>query len=165
MARKRILSADEDVTSQAGWLFADSFLALMIIFLATISFVPSTYGGGGDEILGTGRIGNIAGTNYVDGLVLAYEVVDPIRISQDIATYIEEKELAPNTRIFYAKIIGGYSENDSDLVGTTRAIEFAINLRKAGVSYFDNAKIDIGSSKLIPEKTILLRLTLSPNGE
>jgi hypothetical protein len=165
VARKRILNADEDVTSQAGWLFADSFLALMIIFLATISFVPSTYGGGGGEILGTGRIGNIAGTNYVDGLVLAYEVVDPIRINQDIAGYIKEKELAPNTRVFYAKIIGGYSENDSDLVGTTRAIEFAINLRKAGVSYFDNAKIDIGSSKLIPEKTIVLRLTLSPNGE
>jgi hypothetical protein len=165
VARKRILNADEDVTSQAGWLFADSFLALMIIFLATISFVPSTYGGGGGEILGTGRIGNIAGTNYVDGLVLAYEVVDPIRINQDIAGYIKEKELAPNTRVFYAKIIGGYSEKDSDLVGTTRAIEFAINLRKAGVSYFDNAKIDIGSSKLIPEKTIVLRLTLSPNGE
>ena len=164
MARKRILSADEDVTSQAGWLFADSFLALMIIFLATISFVPSTYGGGG-EILGTGRIGNIAGTNYVDGMVLAYEVVDPIRINEDIAAYIKEKGLAPNTRVFYAKIIGGYSEKDSDSVGTTRAIEFAINLRKAGVSYFDNAKIDIGSSKLIPEKTIILRLTLSPNGE
>lgn len=165
MARKRILSADEDVTSQAGWLFADSFLALMIIFLATISFVPSTYGGGGGEILGTGRIGNIAGTNYVEGMVLAYEVVDPIRINEDIAAYIKEKGLAPNTRVFYAKIIGGYSEKDADSVGTTRAIEFAINLRKAGVSYFGNTKIDIGSSKLIPEKTILLRLTLSPNGE
>lgn len=165
MVRKRILRTDEDVTSQAGWLFADSFLALMVIFLATISFVPSTYGGGGGEILGTGRIGNIAGANYVDGMVLAYEIVDPIRINADIAAYIKEKGLAPNTRVFYAKIIGGYSKNDSDLVGTTRAIEFAINLRKAGVSYFDNAKIDIGSSKLIPEKTILLRLTLSPNGE
>ena len=84
MARKRILSEDEDVTSQAGWLFADSFLALMIIFLATIYFIPSLSTGSGDGsggILGTVRIGDIAGANYVDGMVLAYEVVDPIRIS------------------------------------------------------------------------------------
>ena len=168
MARKRILSEDEDVTSQAGWLFADSFLALMIIFLATISFIPSLSTGSGDGsggILGTGRIGDIAGANYVDGMVLAYEVVDPIRISEDIATYVNEKELAPNTRVLYAKIIGGYKDSDGDSAGTTRAIEFAINLRRAGIGYFDNAKIDIGSSNLIPENTVILRLTLSPNGD
>ncbi|MFM1974690.1 MAG: hypothetical protein RL524_677 [Actinomycetota bacterium] len=28
---------EEDATHQGGWLFADSFLALMVIFLATIS--------------------------------------------------------------------------------------------------------------------------------
>ena len=40
--KTRIVKAheEEDATEQAGWLFADSFLALMIIFLATISFVP-----------------------------------------------------------------------------------------------------------------------------
>jgi hypothetical protein len=32
----------EDVTEKAGWMYADLFLALMVIFLATISFVPNT---------------------------------------------------------------------------------------------------------------------------
>ena len=35
---------EEDATSMGGWLFADSFLALMVIFLATISFVPALGG-------------------------------------------------------------------------------------------------------------------------
>ncbi len=43
---------EEDATHQGGWLFADSFLALMVIFLATISFVPSLGGG----LTGTGNI-------------------------------------------------------------------------------------------------------------
>ena len=85
MARRRIGIEEEDATSQAGWLFADSFLALMVIFLATISFVPVIGGGG---VLGTGKVGKIAGSNYVDGLVLAYEEVDKARITNDIATYI-----------------------------------------------------------------------------
>ena len=31
----------EEVLDKAGWMYADLFLALMVIFLATISFVPS----------------------------------------------------------------------------------------------------------------------------
>ena len=30
----------EDLPGQAGWMYADLFLALVVIFLATISFVP-----------------------------------------------------------------------------------------------------------------------------
>ena len=43
--RKRQLIEEEDATHQGGWLFADSFLALMVVFLATISFVPALGGG------------------------------------------------------------------------------------------------------------------------
>jgi hypothetical protein len=39
-ARRKV----EDATPLGGWLFADSFLALMVIFLATISFVPNLGG-------------------------------------------------------------------------------------------------------------------------
>jgi hypothetical protein len=42
---------------------------------------------------------------------------------------------------------------------------FAVDLRKAEIPYFDRAKIDLGSSNLIPAQTVVLRLTLSPNGK
>ena len=161
MARRRIGIEEEDATSQAGWLFADSFLALMVIFLATISFVPAIGGGG---VLGTGTVGNIAGSNYVDGLVLAYEEVDKVRITNDIATYIGSKNLSPSTAVLYAKVIGGYTAQEGESSGSLQALNFAVELQKAEIPYFTNAKIDLGSSNLIPTKTVVLRLTLSPNG-
>jgi len=162
MARKRISIDEEDATSQAGWLFADSFLALMVIFLATISFVPVIGGGG---VLGTGKVGKIAGSNYVDGLVLAYEDVDAARITSDIATYIASKKLSPTTAVLYAKIIGGFTNQEGESSGSLQAMTFAVKLQKAEIPYFANAKIDLGSSNLIPTKTVVIRLTLSPNGK
>lgn len=161
MARRRIGIEEEDATSQAGWLFADSFLALMVIFLATISFVPDIGGGG---VLGTGKVGKIAGSNYVDGLVLAYEEVDKARITNDIATYIGSKNLSPNTAVLYAKVIGGFTSEEGEAKGSLQALTFAVDLQKAEIPYFADAKIDLGSSNLIPTKTVVLRLTLSPNG-
>jgi len=162
MARKRVSIEEEDATSQAGWLFADSFLALMVIFLATISFVPVIGGGG---VLGTGKVGKIAGSNYVDGLVLAYEDVDATRITNDIATYITSKKLSTTTAVLYAKIIGGYTDQEGESKGSLQALTFAVELQKAEIPYFARAKIDLGSSNLIPAKTVVLRLTLSPNGK
>jgi hypothetical protein len=162
MARRRVEIEEEDATSQAGWLFADSFLALMVIFLATISFVPVIGGGG---VLGTGKVGKIAGSNYVDGLVLAYEEVDKARISNDIAAYITAKKLSPTTAVLYAKIIGGFTPDEGENKGTLQAMTFAVELQKAEIPYFARAKIDLGSSNLIPSKTTVLRLTLSPNGK
>ena len=162
MARKRISIEEEDATSQAGWLFADSFLALMVIFLATISFVPVIGGGG---VLGTGKVGKIAGSNYVDGLVLAYEEVDANRIANDIATYITQKKLSPTTAVLYAKVIGGFTNQEGEPAGTLKAMQFAVKLQKAQIPYFATTKIDLGSSNLIPTKTVVLRLTLSPNGK
>lgn len=162
MARRRVEIEEEDATSQAGWLFADSFLALMVIFLATISFVPVIGGGG---VLGTGKVGKIAGSNYVDGLVLAYEEVDKARISNDIAAYITAKKLSPTTAVLYAKIIGGFTPDEGENKGTLQAMTFAVELQKAEIPYFARAKIDLGSSNLIPAKTTVLRLTLSPNGK
>ena len=161
MARRRIGIEEEDATSQAGWLFADSFLALMVIFLATISFVPVIGGGG---VLGTGKVGKIAGSNYVDGLVLAYEEVDKARIANDIATYIGSKNLSPYTAVLYAKVIGGFTSEEGEAKGSLQALTFAVDLQKAEIPYFADAKIDLGSSNLIPTKTVVLRLTLSPSG-
>ena len=42
---------------------------------------------------------------------------------------------------------------------------FAVELQQAEIPYFARAKIDLGSSNLIPTKTVVLRLTLSPNGK
>ena len=45
MRTKKSNFADaEDLTGLAGWMYTDLLLALMVIFLATISFVPQIFG-------------------------------------------------------------------------------------------------------------------------
>jgi hypothetical protein len=95
---------------------------------------------------------------------LAYEEVDKVRITSDIATYLSSKKLSSTTAVLYAKVIGGYTAQEGESSGSLQALNFAVELQKAEIPYFTNAKIDLGSSNLIPTKTVVLRLTLSPNG-
>lgn len=159
MRKVRARRVEEDATSQGGWLFADSFLALMVIFLATISFVPSLGGG----LSGTGNIGNIAGGNYIKGLNLAYESFDPVQIQSDIETFLIAEELPKNSKVLFAKIVGGFnSANENESAGTLRALAFSAEITKANIETFRTSKIELGSSKLLKANQIVLRLTMSP---
>jgi hypothetical protein len=150
---------EEDATHQGGWLFADSFLALMVIFLATISFVPSIGGG----LTGTGNIGNIAGGNYVKGLNIAYEKFDAVQIQRDIEGFIIGEKLPRSSKVLFAKIVGGYDPNtEGENEAKFRALIFSAEITKAEIAYFQNAKVDLGASKLLKANQIVLRLTLSP---
>jgi hypothetical protein len=156
LARRR---EEEDATSMGGWLFADSFLALMVIFLATISFVPSLGGG----LSGTGNIGNIAGGNYVKGLNIAYESFDAARIESDIDAFIEAEKIPRSSKVLFAKIVGGYDPSiENEDQGRYRALFFSAQLRNSELAYFASSKIDLGASKLLKSNQIVLRLTLSP---
>jgi hypothetical protein len=151
--------AEEDATHQGGWLFADSFLALMVIFLATISFVPSLGGG----LTGTGNIGNIAGGNYVKGLNIAYEKFDAVQIQKDIDGFIAGEKLPRSSKVLYAKIVGGFNpKTESENEGKFRALIFSAQIQKAEIGYFANAKIDLSANNLLKPNQIVLRLTLSP---
>lgn len=155
----RTRRVEEDATSQGGWLFADSFLALMVIFLATISFVPSLGGG----LTGTGNIGNIAGGNYVKGLNIAYEKFDAVQIQKDIEGFIIGEKLPRNSKVLFAKIVGGFNQaTETENEGKFRALLFSAQITKAEIAYFESAKIDLGANKLLKSNQIVLRLTLSP---
>ena len=159
MRKVRTRRHEEDATSQGGWLFADSFLALMVIFLATISFVPSLGGG----LTGTGNIGNIAGGNYVKGLNIAYEKFDAVQIQRDIDGFIAGEKLPKSSKVLFAKIVGGYDpKSEGENEGKFRALLFSAEITKAQIAYFQNAKIDLGSNALLKPNQIVLRLTLAP---
>ena len=161
MARKRIRIEEEDATSQAGWLFADSFLALMVIFLATISFVPALTTG---VVMGSGSVGKIAGSNYIKGLVLTYDKFDAATIQKDIATYIKNEKLSPVSEVLYARIVGGYTAAEGADQGTIRAIAVSVQLKKSGIPYFANTSVDLSASDKLGANTFILRLTLAPKG-
>ena len=158
MRKARRNVEEEDATSMGGWLFADSFLALMVIFLATISFVPAL----GGSVSSAGNVGNIAGNNYVKGLNLVYDSFDTAAIEADIAKYAQSEGISPKSSVIYAKIIGGYdpaTEIEDD--GRFKALMFSLRMKKAGLTQFEDTKIDLGANSSLKPDQIVLRLTLS----
>ena len=149
---------EEDATSLGGWLFADSFLALMVIFLATISFVPTL----GGAVSGTSNIGNVAGSNFVKGLNLAYDKFDETLIQNDIAAFAKREGISANSKVLYANIVGGYNpatETEDD--GRFRALMFNAKLKVSALDQFAATKVDLGASKQVKPELVVLRLTLS----
>lgn len=158
MRKKITRPEEEDATSLGGWLFADSFLALMVIFLATISFVPAL----GGAVSNDSNIGNIAGGNYSKGLNLVYRDFDAVQIQRDIAAFAEREGIPANSKVLYANIVGGYNpETESEDDGRYRALLFHAKLKVSALEQFSATRVDLGSSKLIKPNLTVMRITLS----
>ena len=153
MARRKVeIEEREDAaTEQGGWLFADSFLALMIIFLATISFVPD--------------VKNVADTTgqYSESLSLAYSTYDPAAIQSDLNKFISDKALPGSSRVVFARIIGGAPENSQKQDnGYLLALKYSIQLQRDEVNRFKDTRFDLSSSSMVQDGTVVMVLTLSP---
>ena len=66
----------DEILDKAGWMYADLFLALMVIFLATISFVPSLTKLPSTASGAVTSSVNINNLNFQNGLVITYTKFD-----------------------------------------------------------------------------------------
>lgn len=144
---------EDEATEQAGWLFADSFLALMVIFLATISFVPDI------------KNVNDAVSNYTKALTLNYAEYSSENIALDLSNFIQNEGLDGSSEVVFARLIGGAPEIQNDENGYLLALKFSLNLQKDLPNYFSNTRFDMGSSNLVRDKTVLMQLTFAPRGQ
>lgn len=139
-------------------MYADLLLALMVIFLATISFVPNL---SNSSSAVTAQIKQISsGYNYNRGLSLVYNGFDSKLITEDIANFKAKEGLPEDAEIIYAQILGGFdlkTENADD--GKLRALEFSIKLSKDNPNLFATAATNLGSNLLLKPNEIALRLT------
>jgi hypothetical protein len=148
----------EDSSPLAGWMYADLLLALMVIFLATISFVPNLSNSSSAVATQIKQISS--GYNYNRGLSLVYNGFDSKLISQDIETFKIQEGLPADAEIIYAQILGGFdlkTENADD--GKLRALEFSIKLSRDNPQLFATAATNLGSNLVLKPNEIALRLT------
>lgn len=164
MRSKRVVREQEDTTSQAGWMYADLFLALMVVFLATISFVP-TYNGNQNLVQQKSQLGTAEFTYsqiYNKHLDILYENFDPVLIKQDVAQFIARENLPPTTDIVFAQIIGGYDpKTENSSIAVKRAVAFSNRLDKSLPDLLAHAASTMSSSKTIDPTQIVLRLTFA----
>jgi len=148
----------EDASQLAGWMYADLLLALMVIFLATISFVPNL---SNSSSAVTTQIKQISsGYNYNRGLSLVYNGFNSKLIADDIASFKVQEGLPEDAEIIYAQILGGFDlKTESADDGKLRALEFSIKLSKDNPQLFATAATNLGSNLLLKPDEIALRLT------
>lgn len=150
----------EDVTDKAGWMYADLFLALMVVFLATISFVPDLRSAPTSSSATEGTA--VASSTMGKGGQLQYATFDPIKLKADIESYKKENNLSNSSNIVYVQTIGGFdpaTQNIND--GTVTAVNFSLQMKNALPEYFNQAAFKIATDSGLPKNTVALRFVFA----
>ena len=150
----------EDVTDKAGWMYADLFLALMVVFLATISFVPDLRSAPTSASATEGTA--VASTAMGQGGQLQYATFDPVKLKADIEAYKKENNLSKSSNIVYVQTIGGFdraTQNIND--GTVTAVNFSLQMKNALPEYFTQAAFKIATDSGLPKNTVAIRFVFA----
>ena len=163
MRSKRSQSSEfaEDVTHQAGWMYVDLFLALMVIFLATISFVPKLSGGPATGNSKVQQAVSLKSVNFDQGMANLYNGFNLEQLRADIADFKKKNKLSDTADIIYVQVIGGYTKGEKASVGTLAAIDFSVKLKNQAADLFDGAAIKLDTSSAIPSGSVALRMTFA----
>jgi len=151
----------EDLTKLAGWMYADLLLGLMVIFLATISFVPDSVRMPDNRIVT--KLKQVdKGYNFNLGVSLINDTFDPDNIRRQITNFKKNENISPDSEIIFAQILGGFDpKSESSDAGRTRALLFSFKLGKALPDLFTNTAINVGGNSALQPREVALRLTFT----
>jgi hypothetical protein len=159
----------EDVTGAAGWMFSDMLIALMVVFLATITFIPQipltgnstiSQGAGGDLNLPGGATYSYT-ERFEQEFVFTYRFSELGLVLDDISLFLNNYGLPADSVIDSAQFVGGYDEGESTQIGIQRAIDFANALEQLAPDLFARAATVLNTSSQLPADLVTLRLTFS----
>ena len=172
MSRTRLKthSVQDDAIQISGWVFADLLLSLAIIFLVSISFtIPDKIGvssiASNQSPMESGFRNGALGENTPinQGVNFYYTKFDRKTLVSDLGKYFLREKLNPSTEVIYAQVVGGFDATfEGSEVGTFRALEFSIALKKADITAFKRSNFDLTTSSLLGPDQVALRLSFVP---
>ena len=152
-------SRDADDSLLAGWMYADLFLGLMVVFLATVTFIPEFLGGLNSSAVNTSyKYREI----YEKPFMAVYDNLDIELISSDIQRFKIKESLSPDSVIIYAQIVGAYDKDKEDQsAAILRAQKISQELDNSSLKILKNASTTLSSTNSIPINRFVLRLTFA----
>jgi len=150
---------EEDLTGQAGWMYTDLMLALMVIFLATISFVPQfTNNSTADPNNPDYSYSKI----FDESMNTLYESFNLAQIKSDIARFKLNKGMPADADIVYAQYVGGYSSgSENPSAAIARALAFSQKLDSADPELLTSAATTLSSSNVLKANQVIVRFTFA----
>lgn len=160
----------EDSSSQAGWMFADLFLALTVIFLATVSFVPN----GVEQQVNSNPSQKLTSSNSADNLTTSkkdiilissgfigeYRIDSAEVFKQDLLEYFKLKDLPKETTAIYLEVIGHTDESGAkNDAGNLDGLKFVIQARKLLPMNLKNTTTSINLSPDVLPNNVRVKVT------
>lgn len=161
MRRRPSEFEQEDITLLAGWMYADLLLGLMVIFLATISFVPLNNYMSKSLVKADYKQTDKA-LNFNRGISLVYKDFDAASIANDIDAFKNREGMDKDSEIIFVQILGGYdAKTETQDVGRNRALIYSFKLAQDSPGLFASAAVTAGGDPKIKTDEIGLRLTFA----
>lgn len=152
---------EEDLTGHAGWMYTDLMLALMVIFLATISFVPQ-FTGNSNSVTDPNNPDYSYSKVFDESMNTLYESFSLGQIERDISRFKISKGLPADSDIVFAQYVGGYaSGSESPATAIARALAFSQKLDSANPELLASAATTLSSSNVLKANQIIVRFTFA----
>lgn len=159
---KQRRAALEDASHQAGWMFADLLLALMVIFLAAQSFVPHEAslpqfaGLLGDSV-------NVKGNIKVLKTSITLVSLDEATLINALQNYGAIQHLPADYTIDSMVVAGGFNAaTESSDRGTATALQYAAGIASYNLPYFKNSATLLAASSQVPDGAVVLNISITP---
>lgn len=149
-------------------MFADLFLALTVIFLATVSFIPS---GNTGLAAKSGNTKDSQTNNQIqdedlalisNGFIGKYPAGSTTKFIVDLENYLEIKGISAGTSALFLEVIGNTTEygvaNDA---GNLDALKFVINLRKEIPDVLVGTNTSINLNPDVKPGTVRVKITFT----
>jgi hypothetical protein len=152
---------EEDLTGYAGWMYTDLMLALMVIFLATISFVPQ-FTGNSYSVRNPNDPDYSYSKVFDESMNSLYESFNLGQIERDIARFKLSKGLPADSDIVFAQYVGGYSSgSENPATAIARALAFSQKLDSANSELLASAATTLSSSNVLKANQVIVRFTFA----
>lgn len=144
----------DDATGQAGWMYTDLLLGLVVVFMATISFLPSSLPGLAAEAY--------VYTEHFDQVFQkAYSTkdVNSDLLTADIKQFLVAYGLPASSIVETVQVIGGFdptTEVPAD--GINRAVDFTAALDEENASLLGKASTSVDANSFLDPGAVIVRL-------
>ncbi len=146
----------EDVSGQAGWMYTDLLLGLMVIFLATITFVPQNRAYLDSDVV------QVYAREYPLKLATNYTSFDLDTIKSDLKSFTDQKEITGNAIITRVQIVGSYDPNSESIQdGINRAMDFQRQIDSQDPLFLKSSAVTLKSAADTDLRKIVIEFSLA----
>ncbi len=143
---------DDGAVSQSGWVFADLLIALSVIFLATISFVPA---GAGDESAVESKFSAISQVRS-QGFSKIYESVDVVQLNKDLTEFRKVRGISESVPLMHLQFVSAAEDEDVGK-GILLALKFSIAAKESESLVDFNLTTSLSTSEMLKSGQVLVR--------